>query len=400
MRVFLIFIIFMDFIFAKNLSEIVAIAYERNSDLKALVNSLRIEDENERISSTWQNPNIKLAVNDIRFDDLSARDLEPMQTQSVVVTQKIPLTSKFSILNKISTENRKIANKQLEVKRLKISMLIYENGYRFVVANKKLEVLQSYKKSLEKLLEIKKLFLQNSNARQKDIAETQISLSNIKIKINNLKTNKKNYLYNIENIIYQKLNTIEADIEVWQNLDELDIQKIIESHPYIEISKYKEIKSSHQVKLSDSNKIPDVALSLGYFQRENREDFAYVALSFPLPIYGTESSGVAKSNYRLLQSKEQLESAKYIYIRDIKSLINSAKNAYNNYKTIEEGIIPLNKFIKQDTLIGYQNSNDKITQLIKSRIEIDKSRLFAYNELEKYLIILARLSYYTTRVPK
>ncbi|BCD62295.1 hypothetical protein NitYY0826_C1171 [Nitratiruptor sp. YY08-26] len=69
-------------------------------------------------AKNWENPTLQFAVNDLRLDAPFLRDLEPMQTQQISITQKIPTLGKKSSMQNWSNKKSKSFLKILRLQKI------------------------------------------------------------------------------------------------------------------------------------------------------------------------------------------------------------------------------------------------------------------------------------------
>ena len=101
--------------------------------LKALEESINSAKEQISLSSKWKNPTLTFGATDIQFDDISRRDLEPMQSQFIGFSQVIPVGDKLDIKEKVSKKDKNIVTLQLEDKKLVLKSKIYEVSYSILI---------------------------------------------------------------------------------------------------------------------------------------------------------------------------------------------------------------------------------------------------------------------------
>ena len=131
-----------------------------------------------KLSTTWANPIIGIGVNDIQLDDVSARDLEAMQTQYISYTQSIPTNGKLALKKDISVYDTKIQTFLLDDYRLKLQATIENYAYKTTIVENKIEVLDKYIQNLEKQKNIANVLYDNGKIKQGDIVKIDLKLYN------------------------------------------------------------------------------------------------------------------------------------------------------------------------------------------------------------------------------
>ena len=90
MKKWLLFLSLAAVLWAEPVETLVKAALESHPSIEAIRLRISAADYAVGRARNLDNPSLTLAINDLRFDDFTNRSLEPMQTQSVAIAQKIP----------------------------------------------------------------------------------------------------------------------------------------------------------------------------------------------------------------------------------------------------------------------------------------------------------------------
>ena len=110
----LLILIFLNTINAKsindqNIDTIIENTFKNNYTLKALEQAIKSSKEQIALSSKWKNPTLSFGVSDIQFNDVTRRDLEPMQAQFIGFSQIVPINDKLKTQEKIASNDYEIS---------------------------------------------------------------------------------------------------------------------------------------------------------------------------------------------------------------------------------------------------------------------------------------------------
>lgn len=379
---------------AQSIDNIVSGALEKNSTLKALENSIDIAKQEIALASKWDNPVISFGANDVQFNDYYVRDKEAMQAQFIGVSQAIPLGDRLDIAKKVAQDDYSISKYNLENSKLELTSNIYEYSYKIKLLEERLELYNKFKKNVKKIESLLVNFYKYGKAKQKDILNAQILYNELDLKSQQLKTFLDTSYLKLQELTYEKFGNLDIDT----NMRKVVLSKDISNHPKILSFSQNSKKYSNISDLEKEKKIPDLKMSVSYFERSsNFEDYMNVSFSFPLAIYGKENIKAAKAKFQSQQVENQLEDLKIKFLSSIDTLQKNIDDSITTYNIIEKRILPkysqLQKILENDN--SYLKSNIDTSSLIQNENEIIKYKLKAVDEKEKYFTALAKSHYFT-----
>jgi outer membrane protein, heavy metal efflux system len=379
---------------ATTIDELVKNSFENNYDLKSLEKSINIANHQISLSKNWQNPILSFGLNDLWINDLSSRNKEAMQASFVGISQVIPTASKLDIKESIAKNDKNIKIEDLEDKKLELESKIYEYAYDILISEEKYKLLDSYEQNVKKLESLYTSLYKYQKATQNEILNSQISSLNINLEKQKLKNLIDNFYLKLEQITYLKIDHIDEKIDI----KKIDLLLDNPEHPKFKILEESAKKSNEIAKFESAKKIPDVQVSLAYFQRDDKfNDYVNVAFSIPLPIYNTENTAKLQAKMDANETNDKLEQLKHNFLLQTQMLKNSLNNSYENYKLIQQEIIPLKQKIQKNIenynsfeLIKPQESISNLNELISYETK-------ALDELQKYYENYSQLLYFTNK---
>lgn len=379
---------------AVTIDELVKNSFEKNYDLKSLDKSIKIAEHQISLSKNWQNPILSFGANDLWINDLSSRNKEAMQASFVGISQVIPTASKLDIKESIAKNDKNIKIEDLEDKKLELESKIYEYAYDILISEEKYKLLDSYEQNVKKLESLYTSLYKYQKATQNEILNSQISSLNINLEKQKLKNLIDNFYLKLEQITYLKIDHIDEKIDI----KKIDLLLDNPEHPKFKILEESAKKSNEIAKFESAKKIPDVQVSLAYFQRDDKfNDYVNVAVSIPLPIYNTENTAKLQAKVNANETNDKLEQLKHNFLLQTQMLKNSLNNSYENYKLIQQEIIPLKQKIQKN--IENYNSFDLIKpqESISNLNELISYETKALDELQKYYENYSQLLYFTNK---
>lgn len=381
--------------FALSLDEIVDTALKNNQNLKSIQSSINVADENIKLSRKWKNPTLTLGVNDIHFDEPFKRDSEAMQGQYIGFSQIIPVGNKLDIKEEISQKDKNIVTLQLEDKKLILKSKIYEISYNILILEKKLKLLKKYERNIKKVEKLSQALYSLGKSSQNEILNAKVAFSNVQIQKQNLKNMIDNLYLKLEQISYEKIDTIDASLEIEKLVLNMDMQ----NHPKIKMQEEKIRKFNELSKLELENEKGDIKVNVAYFNRDSKfKDYANISVSIPLSLYKTEKVKALKQKIKANEESSRLEDTKQNFKIEVMSLENNINSAYSNYSLINKTIIPLKQKI-QKNLENYNSfSGIKPQMAIQNLNELISYELKSYEQLKEYFSNYSKSKYYTHKV--
>lgn len=146
--------------------------------------------------------------------------------------------------------------------------------------------------------------------------------------------------------------------------------------------------------LADAKAIGDVKFTVGYYNRETKEDYLSFNVMMPFGAYGTEESQEAKALHLASAKEESLKNLIKSFETEVKILKASMKTNLQNYETLKKKIIPAKEHIekilesKNATSMG---SSKMVIESVNSTISLE---LLALDELANYFNSYGKLTYF------
>ncbi|MGD9623389.1 MAG: TolC family protein [Arcobacter sp.] len=379
---------------AISIDELVNSTFENSYDLKSVEKSIEVANHQISIAKKWQNPILSMGINDLWINDFSSRNKEAMQASFIGISQVIPTGDKLEIKEKIASKEKNIKFYDFEDKKLELESKINELVYNILLAEEKYRLLEEFEKNLEKLESLYGSLYKYQKATQNEIINSQISTVELKIQKQNLKNLIDNSYLKLEQITYTKIDKIDEKLEI----KKVDLLIENSSHPKFKSLEENSSKQQSIAELERAKKIPDVQVSLAYFQRDDKfTDYVNMAVSIPLPIYDTENVTRVQAKMSANETNDKLEQLKHNFDIQSKILKNNLNNAYENYNLIGQKIIPLKEKIQKNIETFNTFDDVKPQESIKNLNELITYQIKAIDEQQKYYEAYSGLIYYSNK---
>jgi outer membrane protein TolC len=324
---------------AQTLQESIDYSIQNNYQLQILKEELEIVYEEEDIAGFWNDPILKVGINDIQRDEPYKRNIEAMQNQYVSLSQTIPLTNKLQVASRVEREKQKVIEEKEKSLKVNIATGIRKAFIDVNYAEKTLEILDEYigflhtpldllvqlsaveRSSVDKYIKTellqKSYQLQRENSLQRiDIAKEQVEL------IGNLKIESFNDQVLLKHYELVPLNNLLANMS--QESPELNMVKNLKS------------VADTSVELARKKEQADITVSTGYYQRFDRNDYVSFSLSYPLFVHGKQEKQQVQAMKRANIQELTYKKVKVELEQGIKIALHELQTSYQELEILEQ----------------------------------------------------------------
>ncbi len=367
---------------AQTLDETIEYSIKHNYQLQILEEEVSIVNEQKEIESFWENPILKVGINDIQGERPLSRNLESMQNQYVTLSQTIPLSNKLEVASQLEDKKKRVI--ELRAISLKVDIASVVRG-AFIEANnakKTLTILDDYiaflktplqllinlssveKNSVDKY--IKTQLLQKSYQLQRESALQRIKIAKEKIElVGNLKIDTFSDEVLEKDYMKESLNSL---------------LNRVEETPKLAIATALKDVANQGVTLAQEKEQADLTITAGYYQRFDRNDYISLGISYPLYTHGKEQrqrvQAMKRTNIQALSYKQ----VKVEIEQQLKIALHELKALYQELKILEESrekILQLIANAKSELSVGGSlvRYYELFTKKTNNALAINKNRL-------------------------
>lgn len=363
-------------------SELTSLAYEHNYELKALEAEVQALEKEVDISKIWENPMLSLGVNDIFLNEPLTRNKE-MQNEVISLSQKIPTGGKLDIKESIALQDLAIKKLELRAKKLEMQREIGVLEQSYIRVNQDLALVMKYEKVLEDLKNAH-LAYNTTSAHYVDTLNNTILQKNLAIEKKTLLRDKASIERKLESIIVAHMPEMSThDGLLPYTLS--DEEKLLEKSPKLQVQNMQSTKELLNLRYEKANKSPDVTVSLGYNRRQGRDDYAFLGVSVPLPIYGKENASIQKATLTHAASLQSVQSVHKSLLFELKDELLNKELQYDKISLAKEVLHENEKMyeVLQSTALSQNDALLSLLNVLTGMIEAQKqinANTFAYNE--------------------
>ena len=325
---------------AITLDQVIQNALVKNPSLESIKHRLKSFDASYTLSQNFSNPQVTIAIADIQLKDIDNRSLEPMQTTSITLAQKIPAFDKRDALG--AQVKASEASLEADLSEFKVALVatIKQSAYSIYANEQKLHITQRYIELTRQNQALYSAYTSNDVNAHMGIMAADLQLAQLKIKKEKLQSQLLGLYKQLSYLSATDVEHLELDLLAQEPLKlEYFLAKI--THNTALQNKEAKVKESDAlVRVKELASIPDPTLQVGYYHRESFENYLNIGLGFSLPIYGNETAEQEKARKLLLASKSEVNDLEHSLVAQIHQVYAKMLSEYKTYTIIEKESLP------------------------------------------------------------
>jgi len=402
--IYFVLIIYPVFAKAQNytLNDLQIILLKENPKLKSMTLEVEMARKRIPISSSLDDPKLKIAINSLPVDTWSFKD-EDMTTKEIGISQMFPLGGKLGIKEEIALKEYKYLIERLRKDKAEMLHMLRMNVYEIYYIREALKIIDEIENYLQILVDSEAASAKSGMGNLTNVVKANIELTMLQEEKINLKQKEEELRKKIAYLL--AIDDVSLDMNFEFNMEKPLLneikEKVLNQNPELKMLHIEKEKSELEVVLKKKEFYPDLELSFSYMQRDKsntgmkRPDMISAMASINIPIWAKNK------NIPMIEEMEKKRSMINTLIQDKKnelerkvetifSFIDRWQNLYNLYVN---NIIPQNE-LAMDTIISrykvggveFMPVIDTIRMLLKYKKEavilkkeflINKSELFS-----------------------
>ncbi len=364
---------------AATLDSIIENALASHNSLQTIQERLYAEDHQTSATRNFANPEISFAINDIQFDDVTDRSREPMQTTSINLKQKFPSFGKRDAATQRSRAQKKFIASTLEEAKVKLVEQIKITAYGIWEVDEELKIIGEYIKVTQQNIELNTAYSSTRSNSHMGIMSAELTLSQLKIKKSRYESMRKALYAKLGYLAAQSVDSVEIELTVYEpKAIALYVSELANNRGYV--SKNSEVMvAQSNIKVQELSGNVDPYVKVGYYYRQEFNDYMNVSFGMALPIYGSETDNT-ESARRIALSKA---SASQDYMQRLKGemsgLYAELEDAYAIYRIIHDESMPQIEHMFELTGASVKSGQDLFIyiDLLKQKLALDEQLIKA-----------------------
>ena len=390
MRIFIYIFLSLSLLQAQNINQLIDQSLKKHPSLQTIKHRLSAMDDRIQKSRNWSNPELILNMNDIQFSDISNRGLEPMQTQSINYKQRFPWFGKIDARESFTRAQKSVLLDSYDIAKVKLAEEIRVTAYTILEIKERIRIVKEYEKLTKQNIALYNAYASTDSMSHADSMSTELLLSRLHIRSERYRAvldsqkAKLAYLVQRKNVhVSDKLHMNKPNSLAYY------LSKLPNNPAYKRIlSKGKVANANSDLKALDVN--PDPFVQVGYFNRQEFEDFASISVGFAMPIFGSEKLETEAAKKDALAAKSDALDYHAALESEIRISYAKMKEAYRIYGIIQNDSLPKLQHMFELNEASIESGEDLFTytNLLEQKLDLDEERTVAKAQ---YLRSVAKL---------
>ncbi len=379
MRILLYILVTFSLLQAESIHQLIGQSLKKHPSLTAIQHRLSAMDARIAGSRNWANPELALNINDIRFDDPSNRGLEPMQYQAINYKQRFPWFGKIDAKETFTRAQKDVIVDSYDIARVKLAEEIRTTAYTILEIKERIRIVGQYERLTKQNIALYDSYISTDSMSHSSSMSAELLLSRLHIRAERYKAVLKGQEAKLSYLVQRKHVSV-SDVFRMNKPQSLGYYlSKLERNPAFRqtLSQSKVANANRDMKALEVN--PDPFVQVGYFNRQEYEDYASVSVGFAMPIFGTEKLATEAARKDALAAKSASLDYRYALESEIRVNYAKMKEAYSIYNIIHNDSLPKLQHMFELNEASIESGEDLFTytSLLEQKLDLDEERTVA-----------------------
>ena len=382
MRLFFLTLVAVGVLEAQSINQLIDYSFQKHPSLQAIQQRLSAMDARIAKSRNWSNPELTLNINDIRFDDPGNRGLEPMQYQAVNYKQRFPWFGKIDAREHFTIAQKSVISDSYEVSKVKLAEEIRKTSYTILEIKERIHIVSEYKKLTTQNIALYDAYTSTDSMSHSNSMAAELMLSRLHIRTERYKAVLKSQEAKLAYLVQKKNVSISDSFRIYTPKSLGYYLANLKQNPAYKrtLSQTNVANANREMKALEVN--PDPFVQVGYFNRQEYEDYASVSVGFQMPIFGSEKLETEAARKDALAAKSASLDYKFALESEIRVSYAKMQEAYRIYKIIQNDSLPKLQHMFELNEASIESGEDLFTytNLLEQKLDLDEERTVAKAE--------------------
>ncbi len=364
---------------AESINQLIGQSLNKHPSLQTIQFRLSAMDARIEKSKNWSNPELILNMNDIQFSDITNRGIEPMQTQGASYKQRFPWFGKIDARESFTRAQKSVILASYDIAKVKLAEEIRITAYTILEIQERIRIVREYEKLTKQNIALYDAYASTDNMSHSSSMSAELLLSRLHIRSERyravLNSQKAKLVY-----LVQRKNAYVSDRLRMKKPKSLGyyLSKLSNNPAYKRmLSKTKVANANRDLKALDVN--PDPFVQVGYFNRQEFEDYASISIGFAMPIFGSEKLETEAAKKDALAAKSEALDYHAALESQIRVSYAKMKEAYRIYGIIQNDSLPKLQHMFELNEASIESGEDLFTytSLLEQKLDLDEERTVA-----------------------
>ena len=378
------------------------LALQRNPELTAAHYDWQQAKEQVTVADSLDDPVLGLSLQNYPVDSL-AYDESPMTGNEVRLSQKFPYPGKLATRSSIAEQAASTKYDTLQEKQLKLSRLVQETYYRYLLQNSTLTILDQTRQLLTDLIRSFEVNYATGKATQQQILVAQQQQTKLLERLIVEKSRRDSLLGTLHQLIPGDLPVDELEQQrLPEQLPQLpDIEaglsRALQERPLIQLYQHLGNQYQQQHRLARLDEKPDFTLWTSYRFRDGGPmdsvqgaDMVSIGVSFNLPWFnGKRKAQAEAASHMRNRAAAELDNSRNQIRFNIEEAHRRMARLNEQINLYQLGLIPQTRTAWQASISTYQESRSGYQQPLQIVLELFNQQLTLEQLRSDYLINMA-----------
>jgi len=375
---------------AESINQLIGQSLQKHSSLRTIQHRLSAMDDRIAKSRNWSNPELILNINDMQFSDITNRGLEPMQTQGANYKQRFPWFGKIDARENFSRAQKEVILGSYGIAKVKLAEQIRVTSYTILEIQERIRIVKEYEKLTKQNIALYDAYASTDNMSHSNSMATELLLSRLHIRSERYKAVLDSQKAKLAYLVQRK-NAYVTDRLAMKKPHSLGyyLSKLSHNPAYKKmLSQTKVANANRDLKALDVN--PDPFVQVGYFNRQEYEDYASISVGFSMPIFGSEKLETEAARKDALAAQSEALDYHAALESEVRVSYARMKEAYHIYGIIQNDSLPKLKHMFELNEASIESGDDLFTytSLLEQKLDLEEERIVAKAQ---YLRSVAKL---------
>ena len=377
MRIFLSILFTLSLLQAQSINQLIQQSLKKHPSLKTIQHRLSAMDERIEKSQQWANPDLSLTISDIQFEDPFDRSLEPMQYNAVNFQQKFPWFGKLAARKTYAQEQKHVVLDSYDAARVQLALQIRTTAYTIKEIEARIAILHRYSQLSRQNIKLYTDTIATDSMSHADSISAELSLSRIEIRSERYTSLLKSQKEKLSYLVQKKTMTISDRLRINKPGSLQRYLHKISNNPTYRMKLSQNRVANANKALLDLEVNPDPYVKVGYFNRQEYNDFASVTVGFSMPLYDTEELNSEIARKEALSSLSASLDYKAFLESEIRANYAKLKEAYRIYHIIQVKSLPQLKHLLELSSSAIEEGADLFTytNILEQKLALEEESI-------------------------
>ena len=364
---------------AESIQQLIHYSFQKHPSLRAIEHRLSAMDARIAKSRNWSNPEMILNMNDIRFDDPANRGLEPMQYQAVNYKQRFPWFGKIDARESFTRAQKSVIADSYSISKVKVAYEIRTTAYTILEIKERIRIVGQYERLTKQNIALYDSYISTDSMSHSNSMSAELLLSRLHIRAERYKAVLKSQEAKLAYLVQRKNVSVSDSFRMVKPRSLGYYLSNLEHNPAFKqkLSQTKLANANSDMKALEVN--PDPFIQVGYFNRQEYEDYASVSVGFSMPIFGSKKLETEAARKDALAAKSASLDYRYALESEIRVNYAKMKEAYSIYRIINNDSLPKLQHMFELNEASIESGEDLFTytSLLEQKLDLDEERTVA-----------------------